>query len=987
MNKTYRIVTSELIKQAGYAEQFTKKLGELSFYSNFLVNYLEKSRNYIINLNNVKTIQGFNSQLKVALSKYSPDNWKFILNGNHNYNGNLSFMLICVLMLPKVKVFDPVEKIQKTIQPNEIVLQMLFQGLKGQNLNRQIIVNNYKNSYNQLTRGAKVLSGDQNPFREYTGWILIPSIDEDDQHYLLNTPYYKRVPENIRNLAPGKFKRYKQCQILLRTLSQGTGWCTGQGMQKTYLPQGQFWLYLEKGKSKLAIRVQNEIDQGQHQTEGQPIYDQNGDTVGYEDSEIEYTKDIINTKIQEIQGLHNTNRNAFPFARKLVELNKKYHWIGIDQHEDGDDDADGNNFNYSQISKVARYQDLLQKQDASTALEKDHETINYFTPQIIRKNSNNQKFKNLCHDIIYEQFAQATDPYDYLQSKLNTFIFLRTSQTFYDLTKTLILNEDNSTLFNILKMFNPIFSQIKTDKQIYQKSIDILKSYTVKLILSSFSSKIINLNTVLHEPRIQEGIQTISNIFSKSRQQIEKMAVQKQGVISNIKKDLSFQLISRKDKQKVKDNIRLIGLQFPQITLQNLIDTPEFIQTQIHEIEQIFLSTRNHGIAIFNIQGLINVNSVNNIIQKKENFKNELKNIYQNLINLNKVQAADYNMSKCVEIFKQHFPNIIKDIKIIDNQKNEVSQRYIELGLKLIHKKDINQFIKLNQNYDNKLINNEKIQKQAISYINSNVYRRGIYYYMPNFDLVLRIMRVFGSLIYKGVSFDINLAIIGNMFYDTAEARMYLEKLSFIPEFAHIKQNPTIMLKNETLKHNAEIYFKDVLENGLKHYAPNILQNLIKLDNVFNKTFSNNQAIRHAILSECYKLINDISFTNSVDSVYLQKFQQLNRFIGGIASYNQNILSTLDPKVKKYVLDFKNNYAKNYTSEQIKHMFSDELKGTVNIINKLFNHRYSALFEQVVNSRIQNFIPPIPAIPQKKQVIAKKYKITKVIKTSTFKVI
>ena len=42
----------------------------------------------------------------------------------------------------------------------------------------------------------------------------------------------------------------------LKNLSQGTGWCTARGMANTYLPMGDFYLYLENNQAVAAIRCE-----------------------------------------------------------------------------------------------------------------------------------------------------------------------------------------------------------------------------------------------------------------------------------------------------------------------------------------------------------------------------------------------------------------------------------------------------------------------------------------------------------------------------------------------------------------------------------------------------------------------------------------------------------------------------------------------------------------------------------------------------------
>jgi hypothetical protein len=57
-------------------------------------------------------------------------------------------------------------------------------------------------------------------------------------------------------------KELKENINRLKNLSQGTGWCTGRGMADTYLPQGDFYLYLENDKAVVAIRcVGNDVSE------------------------------------------------------------------------------------------------------------------------------------------------------------------------------------------------------------------------------------------------------------------------------------------------------------------------------------------------------------------------------------------------------------------------------------------------------------------------------------------------------------------------------------------------------------------------------------------------------------------------------------------------------------------------------------------------------------------------------------------------------
>lgn len=57
-------------------------------------------------------------------------------------------------------------------------------------------------------------------------------------------------------------KELKENINRLKNLSQGTGWCTARGMADSYLPQGDFYLYIENDKAVVAIRcVGNKVSE------------------------------------------------------------------------------------------------------------------------------------------------------------------------------------------------------------------------------------------------------------------------------------------------------------------------------------------------------------------------------------------------------------------------------------------------------------------------------------------------------------------------------------------------------------------------------------------------------------------------------------------------------------------------------------------------------------------------------------------------------
>ncbi len=69
----------------------------------------------------------------------------------------------------------------------------------------------------------------------------------------------------------------------LKSLSQGTGWCTGRGHAGIYLPEGDFYLYIENDKAVVAIRC-------------------------------------IGNKVQEIRGPRNKQENLDPYWQEVINF-------------------------------------------------------------------------------------------------------------------------------------------------------------------------------------------------------------------------------------------------------------------------------------------------------------------------------------------------------------------------------------------------------------------------------------------------------------------------------------------------------------------------------------------------------------------------------------------------------------------------------------------------------------------------------------------
>ena len=94
-------------------------------------------------------------------------------------------------------------------------------------------INFYKLYQTKLMK--KYASENNSPYGNQTGWIIIPSNDNDPQHF----------EENVKKL---------------KTLSHDN-WCTKTFNAKLYLEEGDFHVYLENGKPKLGVRFDKDVIQ------------------------------------------------------------------------------------------------------------------------------------------------------------------------------------------------------------------------------------------------------------------------------------------------------------------------------------------------------------------------------------------------------------------------------------------------------------------------------------------------------------------------------------------------------------------------------------------------------------------------------------------------------------------------------------------------------------------------------------------------------
>jgi hypothetical protein len=345
------------------------------------------------------------NQLENNLASISE--WLESGTGGHGYSNHIGFAYITMTCL-------------YGLEHNEIALEKLYtNSLDNPPVSKNGIITMYGEALEAVKKSIDPEQADLSKLSDYTGWIYIPGeINIGDRYH---------YEEDIRNedLLGPEFSDYGLREFVLNRVSQGTGWCTGEGMEKTYLPAGGFWKYLENGKAKLSIRE---------------VEPQMGD--GYGDSGI-----------QEMQGRFNQNSNAYPYLDKFEELHKKYPEIGIMTHpnipeEWGHDDIYG--LTGQEIQDVADEQKQVDKMSNEKIIEilnEEEAEISYrmlvrLSPRKKKELSAIPEFEGILLDrIIGRSIQNAVD-------FCNMFPFLKKAQSMYDYSQSMLFNKYNFDLYN-----------------------------------------------------------------------------------------------------------------------------------------------------------------------------------------------------------------------------------------------------------------------------------------------------------------------------------------------------------------------------------------------------------------------------------------------------------------------------------------------------------------------------------------------------------
>lgn len=223
--------------------------------------------------------------------------WKYVTQENNVYATNPAFQYI--ILKPIIDHSDTNSQLP-TINLNAEVLADVYDSLqKNPHLN---VVKNYskklKNSY--LNTQESMPSDEEDMDSQ---WIKIPSRQEDPENY----------NKNLEKLM---------------TLSCGTGWCiAGQSMADKYLSQGDFYLYMENGKAKVAIRTTgNELAEIQGKNNSVPInywkeilqFLKRSDIENYEDN-ASYLKlqEIYEFNTEIDKELSKDNYNKFEIYKEI----------------------------------------------------------------------------------------------------------------------------------------------------------------------------------------------------------------------------------------------------------------------------------------------------------------------------------------------------------------------------------------------------------------------------------------------------------------------------------------------------------------------------------------------------------------------------------------------------------------------------------------------------------------------------------------------
>ena len=182
----------------------------------------------------------------------------------------------------------------------------------------------------------------------------------------------------------------------LKNLSQGTGWCTARGMADTYLPDGDFYLYLENDKAVVAIRnVGNKVAEirgcDNRQKNLDPYWQEV--TSFLPTTGIDYQSNSYYKKLEDIQMMNEEMVEGSAIYHKVLQRIKENHRYYLQL-------SDKNKQNFQEFRRVAAagYEKELERM--LSAIEKSNDDVFLF---------NFDEFQDKYNDIPAEIKAELPD--------------------------------------------------------------------------------------------------------------------------------------------------------------------------------------------------------------------------------------------------------------------------------------------------------------------------------------------------------------------------------------------------------------------------------------------------------------------------------------------------------------------------------------------------------------------------------------------------
>jgi len=409
-------VIMKIIKISAYLDKVRKLQIEDPLL--LLTTYLDDNYFKLIDWNKTKDQNSLLTEINNAINKMSSninEDWKKILFSpeiKHNFHQSVPFIYIVLTTISN-----------KTKNIDDVVLEQLYEKLKTQKeLSSKKILKIYEDIYAKKEKGISTTEDLDFDFilKGYTGWLLIPG---------KITPDTVKYQEDARNLSTS-FENYNNREMLLRHVSCGTGWCTGQGMENEYLPRGDFWKYMVNGKAKASIRFDDD-------------------------------------QIAEMQGLNNNNTNAYIYADAYMALAQKYPELGIQNVEDRN-----YGLTYGKLLEGKEKVKYYSQAPIEEIIKNINEAFYYLTDSVIEQNKNNELFNNAIIDIFTKigsnEFISNINRFSYL--KKNDKIRERAKvigDSFADYEKMLELNQ----LFDN-ELYNK--EEIELEEEIYIIGIEEL---------------------------------------------------------------------------------------------------------------------------------------------------------------------------------------------------------------------------------------------------------------------------------------------------------------------------------------------------------------------------------------------------------------------------------------------------------------------------------------------------------------------------------